>query len=375
MVKEQLRPLDRIVWLVTSLGSLPFVFLLLLLPPVDKFQLFLLIVLAAVTDGFFIPFFLLRGPLTFWKRAFASGTNLFFASWWILITGGAQSPFIPALFFLPVLAVCIYRGDFPDSILTGLAATGLMLWIAGRSFSPFFDPHFLSQLTAFWLVTIIISYLLGAERKERADKENLAGQLAEALEELNAAHQQLAAYTRTVEKLNRELEQLAITDELTELYNYRYFRASLEQQLERHRSASLSLLMLDLDHFKEINDRYGHDQGNEVLAEFGRLLKAGVREGDIVVRYGGEEFAVILPFTSGALAVQVAERLRANAAAHAFKVSTGETITLTVSIGVAVFPDDAKDKSELISHADLALYHAKQTGRNRVVRYGKECAE
>lgn len=327
------------------------------------------------TDGFIIPFFLLRGPLTLWKRVFTSGTNLFFAAWWIQLTGGAQSPFLPAIFFLPVLAVCIYRGDFLDSMLTGLAASVLILWLAGRGLSPPFNPHLLSQLTIFWLVTVVISYLLGAERKERAAKEDLAAQLAAALQELNAAHQQLAAYTRTVEELNRELEQLAVTDELTALYNYRYFRAALEQLLQKHRSASLALLMLDLDYFKEINDRYGHDQGNEVLAEFGRLLKASVREDDVVVRYGGEEFAVILPYTNAAQAVQVAERLRASAAAHIFQVSTGEVIPLTVSIGVSVFPDDAKDKNELISHADLALYRAKQAGRNRVVRYGEEGQE
>ena len=135
--------------------------------------------------------------------------------------------------------------------------------------------------------------------------------------------------------------------------------------------------MLDLDHFKQVNDRWGHPFGDEVLREVSRLVLRNIRESDILGRYGGEEFAVVLPEANAEQAVLVGEKLRHAIEAHTFRMpdasGPGEpTVRLTISIGVASTPvDEDQDEVELFSRADQALYEAKRTGRNRVVLYAK----
>jgi diguanylate cyclase (GGDEF)-like protein len=165
----------------------------------------------------------------------------------------------------------------------------------------------------------------------------------------------------------QRLERLAAFDDLTGLWNQRQIRERLAREIARceRTGAELSVIMLDIDHFKQVNDRFGHVVGDAVLAELGALLSEHVRNVDLVGRIGGEEFLVVLPETEQPPAVQVAEKLRLAMAEHAF--STGET--QTASFGVAAYhAGDSLD--DLLERADQALYGAKRAGRNRVVTAG-----
>ena len=169
--------------------------------------------------------------------------------------------------------------------------------------------------------------------------------------------------------LYRLTKKLSITDELTGLYNYRLLRERLEQEFERANRYNryLSLLMIDADHFKKYNDSHGHLAGDRALMEIADVLKTCVREVDVLVRYGGEEFAVLLPETDAAGAFVVAEKIREAVAAHQFVGEEGERgERITVSVGVATFPIHALGREELLKRADNALYEAKQFGRDRV---------
>lgn len=168
---------------------------------------------------------------------------------------------------------------------------------------------------------------------------------------------------------NRRLEALATTDPLTRLLNRRALLERLSIEVDRaHRyGSSLSLLLLDIDHFKAINDTAGHLVGDGVLRQLGDLLAYSVRTADVVARYGGEEFVVILPETSSEGGVIFAERLRDTVERHAFDVSNEEPLHLTASIGVATFPSPRVESTEdLFARADEALYRAKSGGRNQV---------
>jgi len=165
-----------------------------------------------------------------------------------------------------------------------------------------------------------------------------------------------------------ELRQQVITDPLTGLFNVRHFRDALEHELERTRRTGMAtaLMMVDLDHFKSVNDTYGHENGNRVLKFVAGLLNEQTRRLDICSRYGGEEFAVILPSTELMLARQVAERFRSALEASEIPLSEG-VIRVTASIGLAVAPEASDtDSGVLVELADQALYDAKRGGRNRV---------
>lgn len=178
---------------------------------------------------------------------------------------------------------------------------------------------------------------------------------------------QAASAMERGEKL-RSLEQMAITDGLTGVYNHRYFRMRLGQELKRalRYHQEVALMMLDIDHFKAINDRYGHSIGDTVLKALASVLREKMRATEIIARYGGEEFAIILPQTGVAEAMVAAERLRNAIAARSFRSADGVAFTVTISIGVAGFPHHADTPESLVEKADAALYAAKRTGRNRV---------
>ena len=169
----------------------------------------------------------------------------------------------------------------------------------------------------------------------------------------------------------RKLEELSFVDELTGLFNFRYMQRSLEMEMERTRRTKLptGLIMLDLDHFKSVNTLYGHEGGNAVLACLGKMLKESVRVIDIPCRYGGEEFALIMPNASLRHSVRIATRLQD--LVRSSSVAIGEkTVSVSASFGVAVFRHtDEETLNSFISRADLLLYEAKNTGRDRL------CAE
>lgn len=171
-------------------------------------------------------------------------------------------------------------------------------------------------------------------------------------------------------RLYARIERMAITDGLTGLYNHRHFQERLSLEFSRlsRLSTSLSLLLIDIDHFKKINDTYGHPAGDEVLRGVAGVIRDTIRNIDIPARYGGEEFAVLLPDTKIDGAIKMAERLRSSILNRRFSFNEKE-IAVTVSTGIATSPYDAKTKEELIEKADEALYRAKQSGRNRCVSW------
>ena len=164
-----------------------------------------------------------------------------------------------------------------------------------------------------------------------------------------------------------ETKELSITDGLTGLYNKRYFLEVFDKEIERGRrsNSALSLIVMDIDHFKLINDTYGHLQGDSVLKEVASIIKENIRKIDFPARYGGEEFATILPNTNIENAVNIAEKIRKLMESHNFKAEK-EPLKVTISMGVAKLSDNVNDKLELIKMADDALYDAKKSGRNRV---------
>ncbi|SDK91539.1 diguanylate cyclase [Paenibacillus sp. OK060] len=166
------------------------------------------------------------------------------------------------------------------------------------------------------------------------------------------------------------LERKATTDHLTNLSNRRQFEKSLELELERAREykQKLSLLVIDIDRFKKVNDTFGHTSGDAVLKQLGQLLIEHARSADIVSRNGGEEFAILLLDCGHHQAMAIAESIRQSVEKYHFALPDGNTIRLTISIGVAVFPDhcDDRDDNDFFEQADRALYEAKNTGRNRV---------
>jgi diguanylate cyclase (GGDEF)-like protein len=195
-----------------------------------------------------------------------------------------------------------------------------------------------------------------------------AGADADALlTKANAFAQQVSFAFRRV-RLFQEVESLSEIDGLTGVYRRGGFDERLKQEVVRARTfkTTFGLMLLDIDHFKRLNDRYGHPFGDQVLKRVGELLNASVYDTDFVARYGGEEFAVILPRAEAAGALRKAEAIRHAVEAEKFTLGF-DTVQVTISIGVAQFPRDASAPEELVAQADAALYEAKEQGRNRVV--------
>ncbi|HEY5374872.1 MAG TPA: diguanylate cyclase [Polyangiaceae bacterium] len=202
------------------------------------------------------------------------------------------------------------------------------------------------------------------------DDQELEARIFAALR-VKATQSDLRVRNQQLESMLRSVEALAITDALTGLFNRRRFADVLKREFavtRRYRN-TLSCLLVDLDHFKQINDRFGHDAGDQVLKEVARRIVGSLREVDLAARYGGEEFAILLPHTSKTDARIVAERLLSNLRKQEFTFN-GELVRVTASIGCAGNSDVASGQPEdLVKAADLALYEAKNNGRNAVVMY------
>ncbi|MCK5686790.1 diguanylate cyclase [bacterium] len=178
---------------------------------------------------------------------------------------------------------------------------------------------------------------------------------------------------KRIEKNEKELRELATHDGLTGLYNHRFFYTLLENEVKRadRYKYSTSLLLLDIDHFKAVNDTYGHQAGDTILRDLSKRLSNRMRSSDWICRYGGEEMTVILPETDLSAAKDIAESLRILVEKKPFKINDDhQSITINVSIGVSAYPEHSKDVSVLVSKADTALYKAKESGRNRICVYG-----
>jgi diguanylate cyclase (GGDEF)-like protein len=232
-------------------------------------------------------------------------------------------------------------------------------------------PKSITQTFDFVLVPVITDdAVIALMRLSRPSKKPFT---ADELRFLEAVANQTALALERV-KLIAFLENLSITDALTGIANRRHFEWRLSEEIERARRYKypLSALMLDLDHFKQVNDNYGHQIGDIVLQQVAQRLRRILRRTDFLARYGGEEFIVLAPQTPADRALILAERLRQVIAESPIPVADNLQIHITISIGVAVFPNHAQNESELIGAADSALYKAKQMGRNRVCMFEPE---
>ncbi|MEO8677910.1 MAG: GGDEF domain-containing protein [Vicinamibacterales bacterium] len=209
-----------------------------------------------------------------------------------------------------------------------------------------------------------VAALVVAERRA----SSLAPRFAPAVTELLRAILEGPAQSLDNALRLRRVEALSVTDDLTQLYNSRYLNQVLRREAKRASRSGrpLSLLFMDLDGFKGINDSHGHQAGSRALVEAAAVIRRCARETDVVARFGGDEFAVILPDTGSEGAAAVGDRVRERMAAHPFLAADGLTIRLTASVGVATLPDVAASAEELVRAADMAMYQVKESGKNGV---------
>lgn len=265
----------------------------------------------------------------------------------VYFTGGVRSLLVP-IYFIQVFATAILAGRRLAMLMALLSSLALSLLAWGELKGVLPHATFLSRsaqegyVTTF-LVTIVSLLLVAAYGIGRI------GWM------LHRAQQELAT--------------ASVTDEMTGLFNHRHFVQRLEEEVRRSERYGhpTGLILIDLDHFKRVNDRHGHVVGDQALRHAADLLRDGVRRIDLPCRYGGEEFAIILPETPLAQAVLLAERLRAAVAGSAVALPDGGILTITLSAGVAAFPSPGLAGGlDLVRAADACLYRAKGEGRNRV---------
>jgi diguanylate cyclase (GGDEF)-like protein len=209
-----------------------------------------------------------------------------------------------------------------------------------------------------------VGALIGIDRGPSARAPEVPPSLARGLRTL---FEPAAAALDTAVRLKRA-EGLSVTDDLTNLYNSRFLNQVLRREAKRASRGGrpLSLLFLDLDDFKNVNDRHGHLAGSRALVEAAEVIRGSARETDVVARFGGDEFALVLPDTGGKGAFAVGERIRDRMAAHPFLAADGLDVRLTVSVGVATLPDAALGAEELVRAADAAMYRIKDRGKNGI---------
>ncbi len=213
-----------------------------------------------------------------------------------------------------------------------------------------------------------VGALIGIDRTPSAKEPKLAAGLLEALHVLLEP----AAVALDNSLLLKRTEALSVTDDLTRLYNSRYLNSVLRRETKRASRSGrpLSLLFIDLDGFKSVNDNHGHLCGSRALVEAAAVIRGSARETDVVARFGGDEFALILPDTGGEGAFAVGERIRERIAAHRFLSREGLSLHLTASVGVATLPDVAASAEELVQAADSAMYQVKDRGKNGIQAAG-----
>ncbi|MCX7175863.1 MAG: diguanylate cyclase [Proteobacteria bacterium] len=270
-----------------------------------------------------------------------------------------------------------WRGAVRSTLYFSAGAVSWIL-VAGFKFSPQTDL----PVTAWCLVGLSIyvtqiGNFVFVQRKKLRDtrailqREELERKAAQDI--LVAKNIELQEQIVEIRQLHAQLQDQAMRDSLTGLYNRRYLDETLERELARAKRESypLSLMMIDLDHFKKVNDTYGHQAGDEVLKFFSGLLNEGARAEDVLCRYGGEEFLLLLPKMPLEVARERAEQWRADFEARTVVVGE-QRIQTTLSVGIAAYPQHGATPDQLTQSADLALYLAKSDGRNRVVVFSPQ---
>ena len=272
---------------------------------------------------------------TRWKIAIETIGMIAFVTWVIWFTGRLSSPLLN-LYLLPVITAALTLGKLATLIEVGLIASCYLLLGSGTELASLrFTGAFAAQLAPVLLVAYITTMFSADIR---------------------------FGLTRA--------KMLAETDELTGMLNIRGFAIAANRlfaQALRHDRAS-SVLMIDSDNLKKVNDGYGHDAGNRLLRHLAVAIQAELRFTDIAARYGGDEFIVLLPETPPKGALEVAERIRTRIAETPLELEHKQVVS-SVSIGIACYPEDGRTLDSLAAHADRALYAAKQEGRNKTVKF------
>ncbi len=254
-----------------------------------------------------------------------------------------------------------------ETLAAKLAAEGLPLWVPATAQDPRWAHLAETSLRSFVYVPFVvrgesIGFLCAYSRQEALLDE-------ERFQNLQVFCNQIAIGLQKA-LLYEKVQRLSITDGLTKLYSYRYFRQRLDEELvlAKRYSSVLSLLMLDIDHFKMYNDTYGHLAGDQVLQEVAKILRDCAEASHLVARYGGEEMVILAPETDRERAGALAEKIRKAVEERRFEAGRATT-GVTVSVGAAVYPRDARAALDLVARADQALYAAKEGGRNRSELY------
>lgn len=274
---------------------------------------------------------------------------LHFPVWiaFILFTGATQN-------------LMAFRGSKGVGQAVALILAGALpvAWASGWAFEPATGP----LVTALAILTITLYLGIVA-----LDGHRRSMRLHEARLQVRSSEQALQRQLTEIQSLHGMLREQANRDGLTGLYNRRYLDTTIERELARcvREGQPAALLLIDIDHFKQINDVHGHQVGDDILRHTAGLLNERLRSSDIVCRYGGEEFLLWLPNAGMATAWEIAEELRQRYASSPWLVD-GQPVAATLSIGVAAYPDHAQQADRLIAMADRALYQAKREGRNRV---------
>ena len=272
--------------------------------------------------------------------------------------------------------------DYFDQVLTSVERANVLMLHEMESYSrsarEYFQRVYVLAIGAiavgviFSIVAVLLiagSILRPLQRLQLGVRRFGSGSLSHRIGQLST--DEFGELAMAFDSMADKLEEMATRDSLTRLFNRREFLRYLTAELKRSERYhhSMALLMLDIDHFKSVNDQHGHQAGDEALKAMAARISRNVRSVDHVSRYGGEEIILILPETERQEALSMADQLRARIEKDTFQLPSGLEITLTASIGVAVFPTDARTESQLVAAADAAVYEAKNEGRNCVRGY------
>ena len=272
------------------------------------------------------------------KLMFETWVMIVFITWVIWFTGQINSPLLN-LYLLPIIASALIFGKLPTAVKVGVIIACFMFFSYNPKSKTLLTLPFWGELLALAAPMILVAYIttmLSADIRHAVDK----------------------------------IKQVSDTDELTGTYNMRAFSSMLQRAFRQsvRYGHALSVVMIDSDNLKQINDTHGHESGNRLLQHLVRCIREQLRGSDVMARFGGDEFIVLLPETNNKGALEMAERIRKAVEVSRFDVRSGDT-NITVSLGVASYPEDGGNLDVILDKADKAMYRAKQRGRNKVVAY------
>jgi diguanylate cyclase (GGDEF)-like protein len=272
------------------------------------------------------------------KLMFETWVMIVFITWVVLYSGNIQSPLLN-LYLLPIIASALIFGKLVTAIEVAAIIGCLMFFAYDPTYKTLLSLRYWGEILAMSTPIILVAYIttmLSADIRYAVDK----------------------------------IKQVSDTDELTGLYNMRAFSAMLQRSFKQavRYGHPLSVVMIDSDNLKQVNDAHGHEAGNRLLQHLVRCIREQLRGSDVMARFGGDEFILLLPETNNKGALEMSERIRKSIELSRFSVREGDT-NVTASLGIASYPEDGGNLDVILEKADKAMYRAKQKGRNRAVSY------